>query len=60
NSCLLCPTCHTDIHHNGWDVFLGTDRHPWLIPPTTLDPTRTPLPAHNRRTHNLNNLPAAA
>ncbi len=60
NSCLLCPTCHTDIHHNGWDVFLGTDRHPWLIPPTAVDPTRTPLPAHNRRTLNLDNLSAAA
>ncbi|MDY6809911.1 MAG: DUF222 domain-containing protein [Actinomycetota bacterium] len=60
NSCLLCSACHTDIHHNGWEVFLGTDRHPWLIPPVAVDPTRTPLPAHNRRSLNLDNLPGAA
>ena len=53
NGCLLCPGCHADIHHNGWDVLIGIDRHPWLIPPATIDPHRRPLPAHNRRTMRL-------
>ncbi|AZG48488.1 HNH endonuclease signature motif containing protein [Gordonia insulae] len=60
NGCLLCPSCHADIHHNGWDVIIGTDNHPWLIPPATVDPQRTPLPAYNRRTLTLDNLPTAA
>ncbi|MXP23668.1 DUF222 domain-containing protein [Gordonia sp. HNM0687] len=60
NGCLLCPSCHADIHHNGWEVIMGHDRHPWLIPPTTVDPKRQPIPAYNRRTMNLDNLPAAA
>ncbi|WAC53982.1 HNH endonuclease [Gordonia sp. SL306] len=60
NGCLLCPSCHADVHHNGWDVVMGLDRHPWLIPPTTVDSRRQPIPAHNRRTLNLDNPPAAA
>lgn len=53
NGCLLCPGCHADVHHNGWNVILGYDKHPWLIPPATVDPQRTPLPAYNRRTMHL-------
>lgn len=53
NGCLLCPSCHDDIHHGGWDVFIGADRHPWLIPPTTVDPKRRPQAAYNRRTMRL-------
>ncbi|MBN9633728.1 MAG: DUF222 domain-containing protein [Actinobacteria bacterium] len=53
NGCLLCPACHADIHHYGWDVVMGLDRHPWLIPPATVDPQRKPLPAYNRRTMRL-------
>ncbi|MGV9709345.1 DUF222 domain-containing protein [Gordonia sp. NPDC003424] len=53
NGCLLCPSCHTDVHHNGWDVVMGMDKHPWLIPPATVDPERKPLPAYNRRTMHL-------
>ncbi|MEE3853234.1 DUF222 domain-containing protein [Gordonia sp. LSe1-13] len=60
NGCLLCPACHADVHHNGWDVIIGADHHPWLIPPVAVDPQRRPLPAHNRRTLNLDNLPSAA
>ncbi|MEE3850968.1 DUF222 domain-containing protein [Gordonia sp. LSe1-13] len=60
NGCLLCPSCHADIHHNGWDVIMGLDRHPWLIPPVSVDPKRRPLPAYNRRTMNLDDLPSAA
>ncbi|WP_279101200.1 HNH endonuclease [Gordonia bronchialis] len=58
NGCLLCPSCHTDVHHNGWDVIMGDDRHPWLIPPTSVDPHRRPLPAHNRRTMRLDDIAA--
>ncbi|GAC53108.1 hypothetical protein GOAMI_16_01040 [Gordonia amicalis NBRC 100051 = JCM 11271] len=28
NGCLLCRRCHTQIHHNGWDIMMGFDRHP--------------------------------
>ena len=53
NGCLLCPACHANIHHDGWDVVMGLDKHPWLIPPATVDPHRKPIPAHNRRTMRL-------
>ncbi|UAK38910.1 HNH endonuclease [Gordonia bronchialis] len=58
NGCLLCPSCHTDVHHNGWDVVMGDDRHPWLIPPASVDPRRRPQPAYNRRTMRLDNVAA--
>ncbi|RUP33772.1 MULTISPECIES: HNH endonuclease [Mycolicibacterium] len=53
NGCLLCPACHANVHHDGWDVVMGMDRHPWLIPPATVDPHRKPIPAYNRRTMRL-------
>ncbi|QMU20918.1 HNH endonuclease [Gordonia rubripertincta] len=53
NGCLLCQRCHTQVHHNGWDIMMGFDRHPWLIPPADIDPRRRPLPAYNRRTMRL-------
>ncbi|UPW11770.1 HNH endonuclease [Gordonia terrae] len=53
NGCLLCQRCHTQVHHHGWDVVMGFDRHPWLVPPATIDPRRRPLPAYNRRTMRL-------
>ncbi|MCZ0911997.1 DUF222 domain-containing protein [Gordonia amicalis] len=53
NGCLLCQRCHTQVHHHGWDIMLGFDRHPWLIPPADIDPQRRPLPAYNRRTMRL-------
>ncbi|UPW10570.1 HNH endonuclease [Gordonia terrae] len=55
NGCLLCQRCHTQVHHHGWDIVMGFDRHPWLVPPATIDPQRRPLPAHNRRTMRLDN-----
>ena len=53
NGCMLCQRCHTQVHHNGWDIVMGFDRHPWLIPPADIDPRRRPLPAYNRRTMRL-------
>lgn len=60
NGCLLCPACHADVHHNGWDVHIGTDQHPWLTPPATVDPKRRPLPAHNRSHLTTDHLTTAA
>ncbi|WP_035718113.1 HNH endonuclease [Gordonia terrae] len=53
NGCLLCQRCHTQVHHHGWDIVLGYDRHPWLVPPATIDPQRRPRPAYYRRTMRL-------
>jgi hypothetical protein len=53
NGCLLCRTCHRAVHNTGWDVVMGPDRHPWLLPPADVDPLRKPLPAYNRRTLTL-------
>ncbi|AFR48357.1 HNH endonuclease [Gordonia sp. KTR9] len=53
NGCLLCQRCHTQVHHHGWDIVMGSDRHPWLVPPVSIDPQRRPLPAYNRRTMRL-------
>ncbi|GGF32881.1 HNH endonuclease [Williamsia phyllosphaerae] len=59
NGCLLCRSCHAAVHHAGWDIVMGADRHPWLIPPASVDPQRRPLPAYNRRTLRLDD-PVAA
>ncbi|MFT4128191.1 MAG: HNH endonuclease, partial [Gordonia sp. (in: high G+C Gram-positive bacteria)] len=37
------------VHHQGWDVVMGIDRHPWLIPPATVDPQRRPIRSYYRR-----------
>ncbi|MGV6994110.1 DUF222 domain-containing protein, partial [Gordonia amicalis] len=58
NGCLLCQRCHTQVHHNGWDIMIGFDRHPWLIPPADIDPQGRALPAHNRRTMRLDDIAA--
>ncbi|NLG44964.1 HNH endonuclease signature motif containing protein, partial [Gordonia sp. (in: high G+C Gram-positive bacteria)] len=33
NGVLLCRAHHTMVHHTGWEVLLGPDRHPWFRPP---------------------------
>src|SRR5699024_6259473 len=38
NGVLLCRHHHTVIHLEGWEVFLGADRHPWFRAPA--DPKR--------------------
>ncbi|WP_228032612.1 HNH endonuclease signature motif containing protein [Mycolicibacterium sp. P9-22] len=59
NGVLLCRRHHTAIHHGGWQVYLGRDRHPWFIPPH--DPGEAEpahLRSHARRT--MTDLPTAA
>lgn len=48
--CLLCPPCHVAVHHDGWEIVMGRDRHPWLRPPSAVDPARRLLPSYYRRT----------
>ncbi|WP_264002287.1 HNH endonuclease signature motif containing protein [Mycolicibacterium diernhoferi] len=50
---------HTAIHHGGWQVYLGPDRHPWFIPPhDPAEPQPAHLRSHARRT--MTDLPTAA
>ncbi|MBM4727001.1 HNH endonuclease [Prescottella equi] len=48
NLVLLCRYHHQLLHHSHWDVRIGADRHPWFTPPSTVDPYKKPVPAHNR------------
>jgi hypothetical protein len=43
NGCLLCGHHHRLIHQGDWQVIMGTDRHPYVIPPEWIDPARQPL-----------------
>ncbi len=59
NGVLLCRLHHTAIHHGGWQVYLGPDRHPWFIPPhDPAGPQPEHLRSHARRT--MTDLPTAA
>jgi hypothetical protein len=59
NGVLLCRHHHTAIHHGGWQVYLGADRHPWFIPPHNPDGAEPAhLRSHARRT--MTDLPTAA
>ncbi len=47
NGCLLCPACHANVHHDGWDVVMGMDAsvaHPTgqRRPTSTADPRLQP------------------
>jgi hypothetical protein len=44
NLVLLCGYHHRLIHHGGWDVDIGPDRHPRFTPPTWIDPRQIPRP----------------
>ncbi|MGB3696206.1 MAG: HNH endonuclease signature motif containing protein [Gordonia sp. (in: high G+C Gram-positive bacteria)] len=57
----LCRMHHTVVHHTGWEVFIGHDRHPWFQPPA--DParpvgSREPIRSNARRT--MTTAPTAA
>ena len=59
NGVLLCRLHHTAIHHGGWQVYLGPDRHPWFIAPHRPgQPQPEHLRSHARRT--MTTLPTAA
>jgi hypothetical protein len=44
NLVLLCSFHHRLTHHPnpGWQIRLGTDRHPEFIPPASIDPQQRP------------------
>jgi hypothetical protein len=44
NCVLLCEVHHRHVHHTGWEILIHHG-HVEFIPPTIIDPTRTPL--HN-------------
>ncbi|MBM4491181.1 HNH endonuclease [Prescottella equi] len=48
NLALLCRYHHQLLHHSHWEVHIGPDRRPWFTPPSTVDPYKKPVPAHNR------------
>ncbi|ORJ98673.1 HNH endonuclease signature motif containing protein [Prescottella equi] len=48
NLVLLCRYHHQLLHHSHWEVHIGPDRKPWFTPPSTVDPYKKPIPAHNR------------
>ncbi|TQK29177.1 HNH endonuclease signature motif containing protein [Arthrobacter sp. SLBN-53] len=59
NGVLLCRLHQSLIHHGGWQVYLGPDRHPWFIPPHTPEGAEPEhLRSHTRRT--MTDLPTAA
>ncbi len=47
NGALLCHFHHDVVHHQGWQIQLGPDGHPELIPPPWIDPLQQP----QRNTH---------
>lgn len=59
NGVLFCRCHHTMVHHSGWQVYLGPDRHPWFIPPYDRTGPEPPhLRSHTRRT--MTTMPTAA
>ncbi|MBY4226782.1 DUF222 domain-containing protein [Rhodococcus fascians] len=48
NLVLLCGFHHRLVHHSDWELFIGTDQHPWFVPPASVDPYRQPRQSHAR------------
>ena len=40
NGVLLCVRCHTQVHHDKWDIEIDAANHVWFITPRQLDPAR--------------------
>jgi Domain of unknown function (DUF222)/HNH endonuclease len=51
NLVLLCGYHHITIHHRGWDVTVAADRLPEFMPPSWIDPDRTPRRNNRPRLH---------
>lgn len=49
NLTMLCGHHHRVVHHQGWEVDIGADGHPWFTPPPWTDPDQRPRPAHRRQ-----------
>jgi hypothetical protein len=49
NAAMLCGHHHTLIHGGDWQIRLGTDGHPEVIPPTWIDPAQRPRRNHLHR-----------
>ncbi|MCZ4277519.1 HNH endonuclease, partial [Rhodococcoides yunnanense] len=49
NLALLCTECHRQIHNTDWQLAMGEDGHPQVIPPATIDPEQQPIPSYHRR-----------
>lgn len=52
NGVLLCTGCHHRLHADGWEIKVdgpGIDAKVWLIPPSWIDPQRTPRLAGKSR-----------
>ena len=41
NAVLMCARCHHRVHRDGWDIEVR-DHVVHFIPPTSVDPARTP------------------
>jgi len=41
NGVLLCTRCHTQVHHDNWDIEVDEHNHVWFITPRHLDPDRS-------------------
>lgn len=44
NLVLLCGDHHRAVHHDGWQVQIEPDGHPWFTPPPWIDPYQRPRP----------------
>lgn len=54
NLVLLCRKHHRLMHRTrgfteNYKIVMGQDKRPWFIPPSHLDPRRTPMPANTRQ-----------
>ena len=53
NCVLLCRMHHGLVHHSGWQVWIGDDRHPWFREPASAGCAGRVLRSNARRTLTL-------